>query len=93
MRPSWLRTDEIHLVKSTHEEIDQMPSPRVIRPHLPFYLLHPDLLDTCKVVYVARNPKDVIVSYYYHHKLLKMHGFQGDLEEFAEYFMNDEGII
>ena len=44
-----------------------------------------------QVVYVARNPKDVIVSYYYHHKLIKLHGYIGTLDEFAEYFMNDEG--
>ena len=44
-----------------------------------------------QVIYVARNPKDVIVSYYYHHKLIKLHGYIGTLDEFAEYFMNDEG--
>ena len=25
-----------------------------------------------KVVFVARNPKDVIVSYYFHHKHIKL---------------------
>jgi len=33
----------------TLEKINQMPSPRVIKSHMPFYLLNPDLLDTCKV--------------------------------------------
>ena len=44
-----------------------------------------------QVVYVARNPKDVIVSFYYHHKLIKNHNFAGTLEEFADYFMRDLG--
>ena len=44
-----------------------------------------------QVVYVARNPKDVIVSYYYHHKLIKLQSYTGTLDDFAEYFMNDEG--
>nr|CAH0102985.1 unnamed protein product [Daphnia galeata] len=44
------------------------------------------------VVYVARNPKDVIVSFYYHHKLIKLHGYTGTMDEFAEYFMNDEVV-
>lgn len=43
-----------------------------------------------QVVYVARNPKDVIVSYYHHHQLIKMHGFRGDLDTFADYFMKDQ---
>ena len=43
-----------------------------------------------QVVYVARNPKDVIVSYFHHHRLFDLHDFTGSLEEFADYFMNDE---
>lgn len=70
--------------------IDHMSSPRVIKSHLPFYLLNPDILDKSKVVYVARNPKDVIVSYYHYHRLLEFHKFSGDLETFAEYFIRDE---
>ena len=31
------------------EKIETMPSPRVIKSHLPFHLLHPKLLDTSKV--------------------------------------------
>lgn len=31
------------------EAVDQMPSPRVIKSHLPFNFLNPNLLDTCKV--------------------------------------------
>jgi hypothetical protein len=29
--------------------VDKMPSPRILKSHLPFYLLHPELLDTAKV--------------------------------------------
>jgi len=74
----------------TFEKIDELPSPRVIKSHLPFYLLPPRLVDTCKVVYVARNPKDVIVSYFHHHKLIKLHHTTTDIEKFADYFMKDE---
>jgi hypothetical protein len=34
----------------TVDKVDQLPSPRVIRPHLPLYLLPPQLLDTAKVL-------------------------------------------
>ena len=42
------------------------------------------------MVYVARNPKDVIVSFFHHHKLTRLSGFQGDMETFADYFIKDE---
>ena len=31
------------------DEFEEMSSPRVIKSHLPFYLLHPELLNTAKV--------------------------------------------
>jgi hypothetical protein len=34
----------------TLDKVEQMPSPRVIKSHLPFYLLNPKLLDTCKEI-------------------------------------------
>ena len=41
---------------------------------------------------MARNPKDVITSYFYFHILLKICEFTGDMEQFAEYFMDDKRI-
>ena len=41
------------------------------------------------MVYVARNPKDVIVSFYHHHKLFKFYGFSAEIDVFADYFMRD----
>ncbi len=60
--------------------------------HTPFYMFHPMVLETSKVIYVTRNPKDVIVSFCNPHKLVKLHDFQGDVELFAKYFMNNESI-
>nr|CAD7261591.1 unnamed protein product [Timema shepardi] len=63
-----------------------MTSPRHFKTHLPFSLLPPQLLDTCKVVYVARNPKDVAVSYYHHNRLLTVQGYQCDFATYWNYF-------
>ncbi|KAI9555126.1 hypothetical protein GHT06_017641 [Daphnia sinensis] len=90
MLPPGTMPAEFTKMMVTLEMVEEMPSPRIIKSHLPFYLLHPKLLDTCKVVYVARNPKDVIVSYFHHHQLMEVHGFVGDVETFAQYFMDDE---
>merc|ERR1740128_321186 len=74
----------------TLEKIAAMSSPRILKTHLPLHLLPPGLVDTCKVVYVARNPKDVIVSYFHHHRLFTFQNYTSDIDKFAEYFMNDE---
>ncbi|XP_043236090.1 sulfotransferase 1C2-like [Amphibalanus amphitrite] len=68
------------------------PSPAFVNTHLPMSLNNPRLLDVCKVVYVARNPKDACVSFYNHCRLIKMVDFTGNLEEFMEMFMNGEVI-
>ncbi|XP_076034910.1 uncharacterized protein LOC143021359 [Oratosquilla oratoria] len=67
-----------------------IPGPRIIKTHLTFPLLSPGLLDTAKVVYVARNPKDMCVSNLHHCRIGKMHNFQGDMDLFIDYLINDE---
>ncbi|XP_060810784.1 sulfotransferase 1C4-like [Amyelois transitella] len=71
------------------EVVAKLPSPRFIKTHLPFSMLPPSLLDTVKVVYVARDPRDVAVSYYHHSKLFKLKNFQGDFPEFWQIFLKD----
>ena len=39
---------------------------------------------------MVRNPKDFIVSYFHHHKLIHFHKFTQDINKFAEYFMDDQ---
>nr|CAH0104487.1 unnamed protein product [Daphnia galeata] len=76
----------------TIDKIEEMTSPRVIKSHLPFYLLPPKLLDTAKVIYVARNPKDAIVSFFYLHKLVKMCYYTGEMDDFVDYFINNKRL-
>ncbi|XP_027237354.2 sulfotransferase 1C4 [Penaeus vannamei] len=67
-----------------------IPDPRTLKTHLPFSLFLPDLLEKSKVIYVARNPKDMLVSYLHHHRLLRAQEFIGTLDEFADHFLNDD---
>ena len=76
----------IESVKFTAE----LPSPRVIKTHLPFEFLPAKLLDTCKVIFVGRNPKDTCVSYYHHHFNFDEYQMQGEFSDFARIFL--EGI-
>ena len=43
------------------QSASNIPSPRVIKTHLPLEFLPTKLLDTCKVIFVGRNPKDACV--------------------------------
>ncbi|XP_073943442.1 sulfotransferase 1B1-like isoform X1 [Choristoneura fumiferana] len=66
---------------------EDVPSPRFIKTHLALSLLPPRLLDTCKVVYVARDPRDVVVSYYHFTQLIKHLHFVEDFKSFWKLFM------
>ena len=47
--------------------IDLLPSPRLLVSHLPYDVIPKGKEDstTCKYIYIARNPKDVVVSLYH----------------------------
>ncbi|XP_042856927.1 sulfotransferase 1C4-like [Penaeus japonicus] len=69
-----------------------LPDPRTIKTHLPLSLMTPDLLDTAKVIYVARNPKDVVLSFLHHCRLMKSVDYVGSLEQYVDYFVQDQLI-
>ncbi|KAB0394875.1 hypothetical protein E2I00_008110, partial [Balaenoptera physalus] len=74
------------------ELLEDTPAPRLIKTHLPLALLPPTLLDQkVKVVYVARNAKDVAVSYYHFYRMAKVHPDPGTWDSFLEKFMAGEG--
>eukprot|EP00095_Tigriopus_kingsejongensis_P004143 maker-scaffold703_size109190-snap-gene-0.16 protein:Tk04143 transcript:maker-scaffold703_size109190-snap-gene-0.16-mRNA-1 annotation:"sulfotransferase 1a1-like" len=78
----------MHMVASI-DYTDNMASPRVIKTHLPMEFLPPKLLDTCKVLYVCRNPKDTCVSYFNHCKIgLEWYQMHGSFEDFAQLFLD-----
>lgn len=47
--------------------------------------------DLLQIVYVAREPKDAMISYYHHHRL--WNGYTGTLPDFAEAFLADRGTV
>lgn len=71
-----------------------MESPRFIKTHFPFQLLPPSVMEqNCKVIYVARNPLDVAVSYYHQNRLLRTQGFQRDFKTYWNYFEKGLSMI
>lgn len=68
----------------------EMTQQRFIKTHLPFKLLPKSIMTRrTKVVYIARNPKDVVVSYYHLNKLYRTQGYVNDFQTFFKYFVND----
>ncbi|XP_036611094.1 sulfotransferase 1C1-like [Trichosurus vulpecula] len=67
----------------------KMPSPRTLKTHLPVQLLPPSFWkQNTKIIYVARNAKDSVVSYYHFSRMLRIYPRPGTLEDFIKKFMN-----
>ncbi|XP_072926316.1 sulfotransferase family 5A, member 1 isoform X2 [Hemitrygon akajei] len=89
--PNWLRTpwieqyycENVLMNKSDH---------RILTTHLPYHFLAKSLKQSnAKVIYVARNPKDIVVSYYHFHKIANFLPEPGTFGEFLEKFLIGEG--
>ncbi|XP_047120424.1 luciferin sulfotransferase-like [Schistocerca piceifrons] len=63
--------------------------PRYIKSHLPKELLPTQVwTKKPKVIYVSRDPKDAVLSYYHYYKLV--YGFRFSFEHFLDWFMTDQ---
>ncbi|ELT91907.1 hypothetical protein CAPTEDRAFT_6324 [Capitella teleta] len=66
--------------------MDKLCSPRIIKTHLYYEFFKKQVeQDGLKVVFVLREPKDVLTSYYYHY-CQRMFGFTGDFHQFFDLF-------
>ena len=69
------------------QQLAKLPSPRVIKTHLPASVWKDNLRKNpnVKIINVIRNPKDTIVSYYHHYKNDPPIGlFTGSFNDFFE---------
>ncbi|GAA6079210.1 sulfotransferase family 5A, member 1, partial [Tachysurus ichikawai] len=90
-QPNWARAPWIEQCYCS-DVLKASQGPRLLTTHLPYKLLSPALQGSkAKVIYVARNPKDVIVSYYYFHKMANFLKDPGPFSEFLNDFL--EGTV
>ncbi|XP_067316822.1 sulfotransferase 2A1-like [Anolis sagrei] len=85
--PVWDRCPWIEAHGCQQKALKDLP-PRLLASHLPFQLFPKSFIHSkAKIIYVLRNPKDVLVSSYHFSKFFK--GFQdpGAMEEFLEKFL------
>ncbi|KAK2511447.1 amine sulfotransferase [Columba guinea] len=66
-----------------------LPSPRIFATHLPYYLVPRDMRNKKgRIIYVTRNPKDVMVSYYHFSKFMNTLEKIPDFNLFMERFLS-----
>ncbi|XP_063285664.1 sulfotransferase 1C1-like [Pelobates fuscus] len=68
---------------------EQMEPPRILKTHLPVQLLPPSFWkNNCKVIYVARNAKDCMVSYFHFQRMNKGLPDPGTWDNYFSTFMS-----
>ena len=74
-------------------DINTLPSPRILKCHLTHNIIPKSANEDkkCKYIYVARNPKDVAVSFF--HFLTDMERFKGPWEIFVKLFLEGNGKL
>ncbi|XP_075441061.1 sulfotransferase 1C1-like isoform X1 [Ascaphus truei] len=94
--PCFVRVPFIELVPpapmlSGMDQAITMDSPRVLKTHLPLKLLPPSIWEkNSKVIYVARNAKDCLVSYFHFHRMNKGLPDPGSWESFVSAFLTGD---
>ena len=85
----------LEFVEDSIAFVENTKSPRIIKTHLPLSMLPPNLLDISKVVVVARNVKDVCVSFYHMEQMSPNLGLPKDtiFDDYIDFFISGRPAI
>ena len=77
--------------RALHTDLNALPSPRIIKTHLLYDIIPSSANEDTrsKYIYVARNPKDVAVSFFQFVTSLKR--YNGPWEFYAKLFVEGNG--
>ncbi|XP_005093551.1 sulfotransferase family cytosolic 1B member 1 [Aplysia californica] len=79
---------DLMLDRLTEQEVDNIPSPRVLNTHVNYRFLPTEALEKkTKLVLLLRNPKDVCVSMFNHMRDWTKGGYNGTWEGFFNTFL------
>ncbi|ESO02472.1 hypothetical protein HELRODRAFT_65652 [Helobdella robusta] len=74
------------------KSLKDRPSPRLLKSHLPYWFMPQSVSNNVgKVIYIARQPKDVCVSYYNFLKMISFLNYSGSFQNFFQNFL--EGTV
>ncbi|XP_074189576.1 amine sulfotransferase [Rhinolophus sinicus] len=88
----------IHRVPFLEYNLNKMdflarPSPRLFATHLPYYLVPKGLKSKkAKIIYIYRNPKDVLTSYFHFSNLIVAMQATDNMEVFLEKFLDGKVV-
>ncbi|KAG2464061.1 ST1D1 Sulfotransferase, partial [Polypterus senegalus] len=93
-RAPFLEINRIDAMPAGLDLLKDLPPPRLVKTHLPFQLVPQSFWDKgCKAIYVARNAKDVLVSYYFFHKMTTGLPNTGTWGDFFESYLSGNGQV
>ncbi|ELU09282.1 hypothetical protein CAPTEDRAFT_151859 [Capitella teleta] len=73
------------------KDLSKLKGQRLMKSHLPYHHLPHEVMEgKSKVLYIARNPKDVAVSYYHFAKMFRESSYTGTMENFSDSFLSGQ---
>ncbi|XP_012863470.1 sulfotransferase 2A1 isoform X1 [Echinops telfairi] len=81
-RSPWLET------KAGYEQLQKKEGARIYTSHLPIQLFPKSFFDSkAKMIYLLRNPRDVITSGFYFYRILKVCKYPQTFDQYFEWFL------
>ncbi|XP_046360250.2 sulfotransferase 1B1-like [Haliotis rufescens] len=73
-----------------NDVLEKFPSPRILNTHCLVEQLPRGVFEKkCKIIYILRNPKDMAVSFFHHHKkLTKCYEYHGKWENYFPFLLD-----
>ncbi|XP_046584475.1 sulfotransferase 1B1-like [Haliotis rubra] len=78
-----------------NDVLEKLPSPRILNTHCLVEQLPRGVFEKkCKIIYILRNPKDMAVSFFHHHKKLTIiYDYHGKWENHLSLLMDGKGEV
>ncbi|KAJ8363870.1 hypothetical protein SKAU_G00127010 [Synaphobranchus kaupii] len=89
--PNWDRVPWLEETRALELNLDQRPSPRIFVSHFQYSMMPKSFYKVKpKVIYVMRNPKDVLTSSFHYHGMVTFLVNPGTVDEFLAKFLSGQ---